>query len=99
MAVHAQTPIHAFVGGGDQIYNDALWSTPSMQAWLHLDDSEVSTQHPLTAVSVLPKPVHGDMPCHAGACSGVPRCAVTWHAALAQQVGAQRPYEATEGLS
>ncbi|CAK0753536.1 hypothetical protein CVIRNUC_002228 [Coccomyxa viridis] len=42
MATHAEAPIHAFVGGGDQIYNDALWSTPSMQAWLHLDDSELA---------------------------------------------------------
>ena len=55
MATHAEAPIHAFVGGGDQIYNDALWSTPGMQAWLHLDDSEVRTQRLLTAISVLPK--------------------------------------------
>ena len=65
MAVHAEAPIHAFVGGGDQICNDALWSTPGMQAWLHLDDSEVRTRRLLTAISVLPRPVRDDMPCQA----------------------------------
>ena len=42
MAMHRENPIHAFMGGGDQIYNDALWATPSMEAWLSSDPSEVS---------------------------------------------------------
>ena len=93
MAVHAEAPIHAFVGGGDQIYNDALWSTPSMQAWLHLDDSEVLTQHLLTAISVQPGSVRGDTPCYAGARSSLQGCAVTWRAVLAHLLGSQCPSE------
>ena len=97
MAVQAAAPIHAFVGGGDQIYNDALWSTPSMQAWLHLDDSEVHTQRLPIAISVLPTSVHGDMPCHAGTCSSLQKCTATWHAALARWVGGQHSQEARGG--
>ena len=41
MVQHRAKPIHAFVGGGDQIYNDALWQTPSMHVWLALDEKEV----------------------------------------------------------
>ncbi len=41
LAVHQKTPLHALVGGGDQIYNDALWSMPSMKAWLSIPSTEV----------------------------------------------------------
>ncbi len=51
MAVHRESPIHAFVGGGDQIYNDALWATPSMEAWLASGPSEVSGKSKVCAES------------------------------------------------
>ncbi len=42
LAVHQKTPMHALVGGGDQIYNDALWYMPSMKAWLDIASTEVN---------------------------------------------------------
>ena len=41
MAVHGDSPMHAMCGGGDQIYNDALWQEPSMQAWVSGVGTEV----------------------------------------------------------
>ena len=41
MAVHGESPMHAMCGGGDQIYNDALWQEPSMQAWVSGVGTEV----------------------------------------------------------
>ena len=41
LRVHNNTPLHAFFGGGDQIYNDAFWAAPSMKAWLDIEDKEV----------------------------------------------------------
>ena len=31
---HAQAPLHAMVGGGDQIYNDEVFSGKHVQEWL-----------------------------------------------------------------
>ena len=42
MAVHREKPLMAMCGGGDQLYNDALWQTPSMQAWVSGVGTEVT---------------------------------------------------------
>ena len=34
VARHAEAPLHVLVGGGDQLYNDALWTSPSLRTWL-----------------------------------------------------------------
>ena len=31
---HSKAPLHAMVGGGDQIYNDEVFSGHHMQEWL-----------------------------------------------------------------
>ena len=31
---HDAAPLHALVGGGDQLYNDGLWRSPSLGPWL-----------------------------------------------------------------
>lgn len=41
MAIHEERPLNAMCGGGDQIYNDALWQEPSMQAWVSGIGTEV----------------------------------------------------------
>lgn len=46
LRVHERIPLHALVGGGDQIYNDALWATPSMKAWLDIPNTEVIHTYP-----------------------------------------------------
>ncbi|BDA46401.1 Uncharacterized protein YGR266W [Coccomyxa sp. Obi] len=48
LAVHQKTPMHALVGGGDQIYNDAFWSMPSMKAWLDIPSTEERLGAPFT---------------------------------------------------
>ncbi|KAK9854763.1 hypothetical protein WJX84_011346, partial [Apatococcus fuscideae] len=35
---HSAGPLHALVGGGDQVYNDAVWKTPALLAWLDIPD-------------------------------------------------------------
>lgn len=52
LAVHQKTPLHALVGGGDQIYNDGLWSMPSMKAWLDIPSTEVELP-PFLVISLL----------------------------------------------
>lgn len=42
MAVHREKPLVAMCGGGDQIYNDALWQSPSLQAWVSGVSTHVS---------------------------------------------------------
>lgn len=42
MQVHERTPLHAFMGGGDQIYNDRVWSLPSLKAWVEIEKIEVN---------------------------------------------------------
>ena len=34
--MHDAAPLHAVMGGGDQLYNDGLWGVPSLRAWLAL---------------------------------------------------------------
>lgn len=34
MEQHGKQALHAMVGGGDQIYNDEVFSGPQMQEWL-----------------------------------------------------------------
>ncbi|KAK9838336.1 hypothetical protein WJX81_005496 [Elliptochloris bilobata] len=34
LARHEEAPLHAMVGGGDQLYNDSLWTAPSLRTWL-----------------------------------------------------------------
>lgn len=46
MERHARAPLHALVGGGDQLYNDALWTAPALRTWLGGDG-----QHPGTVYS------------------------------------------------
>lgn len=31
LRVHSAKPLHVMVGGGDQLYNDDVWKTPSLQ--------------------------------------------------------------------
>lgn len=47
LAAHREQPLVAMCGGGDQIYNDALWQTPSLQAWVSGVSTHVSqaTRH------------------------------------------------------
>lgn len=35
LSQHAKVPLHAMVGGGDQIYNDEVFSGKLVQEWLH----------------------------------------------------------------
>ncbi len=35
LSQHAKAPLHAMVGGGDQIYNDEVFSGKHVQEWLH----------------------------------------------------------------
>lgn len=46
--LHEKSPLHALVGGGDQIYNDALWFVPSLKAWLDVPSAEVNLIHPVS---------------------------------------------------
>ncbi|KXN82589.1 hypothetical protein AN958_02440 [Leucoagaricus sp. SymC.cos] len=45
---HAETPYHALVGGGDQLYCDSLMREPEMQGWVSKMRPEEKKQHPLT---------------------------------------------------
>ncbi len=40
---HAKVPLHAMVGGGDQIYNDEVFSGKHVQEWLQ-SGRKVSTK-------------------------------------------------------
>ncbi|KAG2499651.1 hypothetical protein HYH03_002589 [Edaphochlamys debaryana] len=53
-AVHAKNPLHVLVGGGDQLYNDDVWTLPSLQPFLdmrakHQAEREARKQTPFTA--------------------------------------------------
>ena len=39
---HEARPLHAMVGGGDQVYNDAVWKASSLKAWLDISNTEVA---------------------------------------------------------
>lgn len=45
---HAETPFHALVGGGDQLYCDSLIREPEMQDWVSKMKPEDRKQYPLT---------------------------------------------------
>lgn len=45
---HANTPFHALVGGGDQLYCDVLLREPEMQDWAAKMKPEERKQYPLT---------------------------------------------------
>lgn len=38
---HDARPLHAVVGGGDQVYNDAVWKSSALTAWLESSNNEV----------------------------------------------------------
>ncbi|GIM06459.1 hypothetical protein Vretimale_10772 [Volvox reticuliferus] len=45
MSQHAQQPLHVLVGGGDQIYNDAVFDGPLLKGWDHtLKQSDTSNK-------------------------------------------------------
>lgn len=35
--LHDAFPLHALVGGGDQLYSDPVWELPAFKAWAHLE--------------------------------------------------------------
>ncbi|KAI3640566.1 hypothetical protein MIR68_001444 [Amoeboaphelidium protococcarum] len=37
---HAADPFHVLIGGGDQLYNDAVWKLPALKDWLNIRGSE-----------------------------------------------------------
>lgn len=41
LRLHAATPLHCCVGGGDQIYNDGVWSESSLKEWLNISNANV----------------------------------------------------------
>jgi hypothetical protein len=43
--MHEASPLHAFMGGGDQLYNDGLWGVPALKAWLGIEDTKVGQHH------------------------------------------------------
>ncbi|XP_006458514.1 hypothetical protein AGABI2DRAFT_63923 [Agaricus bisporus var. bisporus H97] len=45
---HANTPFHALIGGGDQLYCDVLLREPEMQDWAAKMKPEERKQYPLT---------------------------------------------------
>lgn len=45
---HAETPFHALVGGGDQLYCDSLTREPELQGWVSKMKPEERKQFPLT---------------------------------------------------
>lgn len=45
---HHQQPFHAMVGGGDQIYCDAITREPELQTWINAPNREKKLGHPLT---------------------------------------------------
>ncbi|KAK9808440.1 hypothetical protein WJX73_006046 [Symbiochloris irregularis] len=45
---HARSPLHVIVGGGDQVYNDAVWKCPALHDWLDVSPVEERYSHPFT---------------------------------------------------
>ncbi|DBA98627.1 TPA: hypothetical protein ACH3X1_014416 [Trebouxia sp. C0004] len=45
LSQHAKAPLHAMVGGGDQIYNDEVFSGKHVQEWLHSGRKGLSSYH------------------------------------------------------
>ncbi|TFK27403.1 plasma membrane protein [Coprinopsis marcescibilis] len=48
LSKHAETPFHALVGGGDQLYCDSLMREPEMQEWVARMKPEEKKAFPLT---------------------------------------------------
>ncbi|EAU88219.2 plasma membrane protein [Coprinopsis cinerea okayama7 len=48
LSKHAETPFHALVGGGDQLYCDVLMREPEMQEWVSKMKPEEKKAYPLT---------------------------------------------------
>lgn len=48
LSKHAETPFHALVGGGDQLYCDILVREPEMQDWVSKMKPEEKKQYPLS---------------------------------------------------
>uniref|UniRef100_A0A1D2A293 PhoD-like phosphatase domain-containing protein n=2 Tax=Auxenochlorella protothecoides TaxID=3075 RepID=A0A1D2A293_AUXPR len=40
LQLHDAYPMHCLFGGGDQVYNDLVWSEPSLKEWGNLEDRE-----------------------------------------------------------
>ncbi|KAF9566336.1 hypothetical protein CPC08DRAFT_628649 [Agrocybe pediades] len=47
LSKHAETPFHALVGGGDQLYCDSLMREPEMQDWVSKMKPEEKKSYPL----------------------------------------------------
>lgn len=43
-----QNPIHVMIGGGDQLYNDAVWEVPALVEWLRVGEKTTQLAHPFT---------------------------------------------------
>ncbi|KAI3436720.1 hypothetical protein D9Q98_006135 [Chlorella vulgaris] len=41
LRLHSAFPLHCLVGGGDQLYNDAVFKEPTLHAWGNLEEHEV----------------------------------------------------------
>ena len=48
---HNSQPFHAFVGGGDQLYNDPVWKTDPLIAWTSITNKAVSRRHNVQGVT------------------------------------------------
>jgi hypothetical protein len=38
LRLHSAFPLHCLVGGGDQLYNDAVFKEPTLHAWGNLEE-------------------------------------------------------------
>ena len=45
LSQHAKAPLHAMVGGGDQIYSDEVFSGKHVQEWLKTGRKVFSMRH------------------------------------------------------
>ena len=52
--MHDEAPLHALMGGGDQLYNDGLWGVPSLRAWLAIEDDKACCSQALSYVLLCP---------------------------------------------
>ncbi|KXZ56912.1 hypothetical protein GPECTOR_1g822 [Gonium pectorale] len=52
MRVHATQPLHAMVGGGDQLYCDDVWNVPSLRQWTSIQDKPSRNSYPFSQAMV-----------------------------------------------
>ncbi len=45
---HQQLPLHAMIGGGDQICCDDVWNLPALIQWLRIEDRSQRLAFPFT---------------------------------------------------